>query len=88
MELFLLLQKKQDQSAVEQISDSEVGATYPIKTFDNETGFLKVLAHAVILYDVGAMSIDTNRTVSLFAQVFAIAALFGFILFYFIYIYY
>lgn len=77
--------RKQDQSAVEQISDSEVGATYPIKTFDNETGFLKVLAHAVILYDVGAMSIDTNRTVSLFAQVFAIAALFGFILFYFIY---
>ncbi len=77
--------RRQDQSVVEQISDSQVGAVYPIKTFDTETGALKVLAHSVILYDMGAMSIDTNRTISLFAQVFAIALLFGFILYYFIY---
>lgn len=77
--------RRQDQAQANQISDSEVGATFPIKTFDNETGSLKVIAHSVILYDMGSLAIDTNRTISLFSQIFVIALIFGFILFYFIY---
>ncbi len=82
---FIHTGRKQDQAVSEQINDNEIGAMFPIKTFDNDTGSIKVLAHAVILYDMGSLSIDTSRTLSLFVQIFSIALLFGFLLYYFIY---
>lgn len=82
---FIHTGRKQNQAVSEQINDNEIGAMFPIKTFDNDTGSIKVLAHAVILYDMGSLSIDTSRTLSLFVQIFSIALLFGFLLYYFIY---
>ncbi len=77
--------RRQDQQQVTQINDSTVGAAVPIKIFDSETGSFRVSAHAIILYDMGSLAVDTGRTVGLFIQVLAIAMLIGMILFFFVY---
>lgn len=77
--------RRQDQQQVSQINDSTVGAAVPIKVFDSETGAFKVSSHAIILYDMGSLAVDTGRTVGLFVQVLAIAMLIGLLLFFFIY---
>ena len=84
-EEFVHKARKQDQQQVTQINDSTVGAAVPIKVFDSETGAFRVSSHAIILYDMGSLAVDTGRTVGLFIQVLAIAMLIGFLLFFFIY---
>lgn len=77
--------RRHDQQQVEQLSDSTVGAAVPIKIFDSETGSFRVASHAIILYDMGSLAVDTGRTVGLFVQVLAISMLIGALLFFFIY---
>jgi hypothetical protein len=84
-EPFVHKARKSDQQSIEQINDSTVGAAVPIKVFDSETGSFKVSAHAIILYDMGSLAVDTGRTVGLFVQVLAIAMLIGLMLFFFVY---
>lgn len=84
-EPFVHKARKLDQVNVQQINDTTVGAAVPIKIFDTETGSFKVTSHAVILYDMGSLAVDTGRTIALFIQVLAIAILVGSALFFFIY---
>lgn len=84
-EEFVHKARRQDQQQVSQINDSTVGAAVPIKVFDSETGAFKVSSHAIILYDMGSLAVDTGRTVGLFVQVLAIAMLIGLLLFFFVY---
>lgn len=77
--------RKVDQQSIEQIDDKTVGAAVPIKIFDSETGSFKVSSHALIIYDMGSLAVDTGRTFGLFIQVLLIAGLIGSMLFFFIY---
>lgn len=82
---FVHTARKLDQQEVQQINDATVGAAVPIKVFDTETGSFKVSSHAVVLYDMESLAVDTGRTIALFVQVLAIAMLIGMLLYFFIY---
>ncbi len=84
-EPFVHKARRLDQVDVQQVNDSTVGAAVPIKVFDTETGSFKVSSHAVILYDMGSLAVDSGRTIALFVQVLAIALLIGMVLFFFIF---
>lgn len=70
---------------VQQIDSSTIGAIVPIEFYNSETGSQAVTAHAVIIYDMGALAIDDGRTLSLFIQTLFIALLMGAVLFFFLY---
>lgn len=84
-EEFVHKARRQDQQQAEQLDAGTIGAAVPIKVFDSETGSYRVAAHAIILYDMGSLAVDTGRTVGLFIQVLAIAMAIGALLFFFIY---
>jgi len=77
--------RKVGREDVQQIDSSTIGAIVPIDFYNSETGTQGVTAHAVIIYDMGALAIDDGRTLSLFIQTLFIALLFGAILFFFLY---
>lgn len=70
---------------VQQIDSSTIGAIVPIDFYNSDTGTQGITAHAVVIYDMGALAIDDGRTLSLFIQTLFIALLFGAILFFFLY---
>lgn len=70
---------------VQQIDSSTIGAIVPIEFYNSETGTQGVTAHAVVIYDMGALAIDDGRTLSLFIQTLFIALLMGAVLFFFLY---
>jgi hypothetical protein len=84
-EEFIHKARRQDQQQVEQLDDSTIGAAVPIKIFDSETGSFRVASHAIVLYDMGSLAVDTGRTIGLFIQVLAISMAIGALLFFFIY---
>ncbi len=75
--------RKSDEKVREMIDGSHIGVSVPITTFSKETGSPTVTAHAVVIYNMGSVAIDAERTFSLFVQVFTLALFFGFIIFYF-----
>lgn len=70
---------------VQQIDSSTIGAIVPIDFYNAETGTQGITAHAVVIYDMGALAFDDGRTLSLFIQTLFIALLIGAVLFFFLY---
>jgi hypothetical protein len=70
---------------VESLGNSSIGASVPMQAYNPELQTATVAAYAVVIYDIGALSIDDGQTLSLFIQTLAIALLLGYILFYFMY---
>ncbi len=84
-EQFVHSARRSDQQEVSQMNSATVGAAIPIKTFDSETGSFRVSYHAVVIYDMGSMAIDTGRIIGLVIRVLAIAMVVGALLFFFLY---
>ncbi len=82
---FVAAALKDNDAIVKQISDSVIGASMPIKAFNPETGSPKVIAHAIVLYNMGALAIDNSSTVSLFVINLFIALIVGVFVFVFLY---
>jgi hypothetical protein len=70
---------------VESLGNSSIGASVPMQAYNPELQTATVAAYAVVIYDIGALTIDDGQTLSLFIQTLAIALLLGYILFYFMY---
>ncbi|MES3037997.1 MAG: FHA domain-containing protein [Bdellovibrionota bacterium] len=77
--------RNENKSFAEMIDSKTLAASFPIGQYDPNTGEPAVKAHAIVLYDVGAMALDGGRLVSLFMQTFIIASALGVILFFFMY---
>ncbi|MEE6251194.1 MAG: FHA domain-containing protein [Bdellovibrionota bacterium] len=82
---FIHAARKMDEEFVSQINDKTVGASVPIRTYDRKTGSYNISAYAVVLYNMGSLSISEGRTISLFIQTLAMALVLGAILFFFMY---
>jgi len=70
---------------VKQIDDSTIVAVAPVLFNNPNTGQLSASAHSVVVYNMGALAVDNQRTISLFIQVLVLALFFGFILYFFLY---
>lgn len=66
------------------IDDSNLGVAVPITYFNPEIGNQSVIAYAIVLYDMGALAMNSSQTLSLFIQTLAIALLAGAILYFFL----
>lgn len=77
--------RKTGKEVVEQIDDSTIGALVPIEFYNANTGNQSIAAHALVIYNMGALAVDDGRTLSLFIQTFFIALVVGGILFFFLY---
>lgn len=77
--------RKSNQEMVSQVDDSTIVAVAPIKFYKSDTGTDTVAAHAVIVYNMGALAVDNGRTLSLFVQVLFIAIILGGLLYLFLY---
>lgn len=82
---FIHQARKEDRETVEQISDSTIGALVPIAFYDEATGKQSINAYAVVIYDMGVLSINDGRTLSLFVQTLVIAVIASAILFFFLF---
>lgn len=63
------------------INDTQVAASVPIKLYKADLGETAVAAYAVVVYNIDPLSVDFNRTLSLFIQIFLIAAVLGSIIY-------
>lgn len=70
---------------VNNLGSSTIGASVPMQAYNAELQTATVAAYAVVIYDIGALSMDDGQTLSLFVQTLAIALILGYILFYFMY---
>lgn len=77
--------KKSSQESVKQIKSDTIVAVAPIRYYDPATGSESTAAHAVVVYNMGALAVDDGRTLSLFIQILFIATLLGGLLFFFMY---
>lgn len=68
-----------------EVDSTTIGASFPIGLYDANTGEQMVKAHAIVLYDVGALAFDDGHVLSLFMQTLVLASIFGLIIFYFMY---
>ncbi len=82
-EEFVARARKHDETFVQQISSTFVGASVPIRIFSPEAGTQVTVAMAQIIYKMN--SLDYSATVALFARILIIALILGSILYYFIY---
>ena len=74
--------RRESKSTVEQIDNSKIGASYPIGSYDPTTGELQIKAHAVIIYDIKAISFDDGQVMSMFLQTLVLSTVIGLIIFY------
>lgn len=74
--------RRESKATVEQIDSSTIGASYPIGSYDPATGELQIKAHAVIIYDIKALSFDDGQVLSLFLQTLVLSSVIGLIIFY------
>lgn len=84
-EPFVHTARKSDQEITSQISSELIGAAIPIKSLDKETGSIRVFAHAVVLYNIGALAVSSDRIISLFVQVLLITLVTGALIYFFLY---
>ena len=75
--------RKLGKVSVEQINDDTIGAMVPIEFYNVKTGTQTVSFYSVIIYNMGTLAVDNDRTLSLFIQTFFIAIIVGGILFFF-----
>ncbi len=77
--------RREMKAQVGQIDSTIVAASFPIGAFDPNTGDVIVKAHAIIFYDIQALTYDDGRVISLFMQNLLISLIVGSIFFFFIY---
>jgi pSer/pThr/pTyr-binding forkhead associated (FHA) protein len=70
---------------VESLGNSSIGASVPMQAYNADLQTATIAAYAVVIYDIGALSIDDGQTLSLFIQTLAIALILGYILFFLMY---
>lgn len=70
---------------VENLLDGRIAAAVPILIFDPELQQNSAKAHAIVIYNPGALAFDDGRAFSLFMQVLTLALISGAILFFFLY---
>lgn len=66
------------------IDDSKLGVAVPITYFNPDVGNQSVIAYAIVLYDMGALAMNSSQTFSLFIQTLAISLLAGALLYFFL----
>jgi pSer/pThr/pTyr-binding forkhead associated (FHA) protein len=74
---FIIGLRSTTQEKVESINATQVAASVPMKLYNPEVGDSAVVAFAVVVYNIDPLSVDFNRTLSLFIQIFLIAAILG-----------
>ncbi|MCC6276772.1 MAG: FHA domain-containing protein [Oligoflexia bacterium] len=82
-ETFVAKARTHDETYVEQISDTLVGASVPIRSFSPEIGAQTIAYYSVVIYKMD--SLNYSATVALFARILIIAAVIGGILYFLLY---
>ena len=77
--------RKTGQKLVKKIDSSTVGAMHPIQFFNPETSSQSVAAYSVVLYNMGALSVESGQTLSLIVQTLFIALIMGTLIFFLMY---
>ena len=73
------------QKTVEKIDSSTIGVMVPIQTFNPKIDSISVTAYSVVIYNMGALVVDNNKTISLVIQSLALALVLGALIFFFMY---
>src|SRR5690606_366710 len=63
---------------------STIGALVPVKFYNPAANSDSVVAHAVVIYNMGALAVDDGRILSLFVQILFIAIIVGAVLYFFL----
>lgn len=79
------IRKDNHQPMSDEIDSSTIAASYPIAVFNPETNDSNIKAHAVVFYDVGSLSFDEGKVLSLYFQTLVLALIVGTVIFYFMY---
>ncbi len=82
---FVSIAKKYEDEHVENLNDNEIGASVPIRVYDQDAGKTAIGAYSIVIYDMAELAIDDGQTVSLFVQTLGIALLVGYILYFLLY---
>ncbi len=77
--------RKRGKEAVSQVDSDTVVALAPMEFYNAETGSRAITAYSVVAYDMGSLSVDDGKTLSLFIQTLFISLIIGSILFFFLY---
>jgi hypothetical protein len=77
--------RKLDHESVKQVTSGTIVAMYPVRAYNADTGQQAITAWAVVLFDMGALSVNSGEVIGLFFKTLFISLLLGFILFYFLY---
>ena len=83
-ESFIHRARKMDRSSVEKLDDSTIGAAVPISFYNAQTGDQTPTAYSVVIYDMGAFTVENKEIISLVFQNLFIAAILGLLLFFFL----
>lgn len=79
----LVLKARQEGRATSmRLNKDTLGASFPIAVYDPNSGEALPKYHAVVLYDISSLNVDSERVVSLLMQTLLIASFFGLILYY------
>jgi hypothetical protein len=78
---FVLSLRSTTEDKVEEINSTQVAASVPIKIYNPTVGDSTVMAYAVVVYNIDPLAVDFKRTLSLFIQIFLIAAILGSIIY-------
>lgn len=78
---FVIGLKNSTEEKVGAINREQVAASVPIKVYNPNVGDASVMAYAVVVYNLDPLAVDFNRTLSLFIQIFLIAAILGTIIY-------
>ncbi|MFK8138240.1 MAG: FHA domain-containing protein [Bdellovibrionales bacterium] len=82
---FIHSARKKGEEHIKKISDDQVGASIPIRTYDASSGSYEISSYAVVLYSLGNLAMDDGRAISLFIQTLGMALIVGFIFYFFIF---
>lgn len=82
---FIAQARREMKATAGMIDSKTLGASHPIGVFDPVSGETQVKFHSIVYYDVGFLTVDENRVMSLFMQTLIVASLIG-LLIYFIFV--
>lgn len=74
---FIAQARRELKATAGMIDSKTLGASHPIGVFDPVSGETQVKFHSIVYYDVGFLSVDENRVISLFMQTLIVASLIG-----------
>lgn len=82
---FIAQARREMKATAGMIDSKTLGASHPIGVFDPVSGETQVKFHSIVYYDVGFLTVDENRVISLFMQTLIVASLIG-LLIYFVFV--